>query len=84
MKIYVLKMKFYFQDVFILITTVVVMVNSYTVLAAAKQSKKQTKFITPKGELKLWHVEMLTEQKQSFQRLTQFSPLSLSPWWLRV
>ena len=60
------------------------MVNSYTVLAAAKQSKKQINLSTKKGDLKLWHVEMLTEQKQSFQRLTQFSPPSRSPWWLRV
>lgn len=38
--------------------TVVVAVRPYTVLAAAKQNK-----IHHKGDLKLWHVEMLTKEK---------------------
>ena len=51
--------------------TVVVTVISYTMGAAAKQQKKnKTKFIYKKGDLKLWHVEMLTKPKTLSKRLT--------------
>lgn len=50
-------------------------------MRAGARKKTKNKFILEKGEFKLWHVEILTKQKQSTLKRISLRLLSQSPQW---
>jgi len=58
----------------------IIAIKIFTMRAGARK-KAKNKFILEKGEFKLWHVEILTKQKQSTSKRISLRLPSQSPQW---